>query len=281
MNRARPILADVPAGPGRSPPAGPGRRPAAGQLPQGRGADPGPELHRLPQPEEVGEQVHDDHLRPARQGRGRWARGSRSSPGDPDASYFVELCRPDGEPRMPYKQDPLPKEKLDDHRAMGQGRGEVRRRRPDRGLARRAPQGHAGRRSPRRTRPPSRSPRWRSAPTARRSSPRAIHEVNDLEGRRRLARPAAPGDGRAGPRDRLQPRRQVDGHRQRRPRPVRLGPALDRRARRRRQARPRPPGDDRQRLRRRLQPRRHASSPPPGPTAPSGSGRSPPARSWP
>jgi WD40 repeat protein len=34
-------------------------------------------------------------------------------PGDPDASFFVELCRPDGEPRMPYKQDPLAKEKLD------------------------------------------------------------------------------------------------------------------------------------------------------------------------
>jgi WD40 repeat protein len=33
--------------------------------------------------------------------------------GDPDASYFVELCRPDGEPRMPYKQDPMPKEKLE------------------------------------------------------------------------------------------------------------------------------------------------------------------------
>jgi len=33
--------------------------------------------------------------------------------GDPDASYFVELCRPDGEPRMPYKQDALAKDKLD------------------------------------------------------------------------------------------------------------------------------------------------------------------------
>jgi tricorn protease-like protein len=33
--------------------------------------------------------------------------------GDPDASLFVELCRPDGEPRMPYKQDPLPKGKLE------------------------------------------------------------------------------------------------------------------------------------------------------------------------
>lgn len=29
-------------------------------------------------------------------------------PGDADASHFVELCRVDGEPRMPYKMDPLP-----------------------------------------------------------------------------------------------------------------------------------------------------------------------------
>ena len=28
--------------------------------------------------------------------------------GDPDASYFVESCRLDAEPRMPYKMDPLP-----------------------------------------------------------------------------------------------------------------------------------------------------------------------------
>lgn len=28
-------------------------------------------------------------------------------PGDPDASYLIELVRPDGEPRMPYKQKPL------------------------------------------------------------------------------------------------------------------------------------------------------------------------------
>ncbi|MBX6312653.1 MAG: PD40 domain-containing protein [Isosphaeraceae bacterium] len=33
-------------------------------------------------------------------------------PGDPDASYLVELIRPDGQPRMPYKQDPLPAEKV-------------------------------------------------------------------------------------------------------------------------------------------------------------------------
>jgi WD40 repeat protein len=33
-------------------------------------------------------------------------------PGSPDESRFVELIRPDGTPRMPYKQDPLPKEKI-------------------------------------------------------------------------------------------------------------------------------------------------------------------------
>ena len=34
-------------------------------------------------------------------------------PGDPDASRFVELLRADGQPRMPYKQDPLPLEKIE------------------------------------------------------------------------------------------------------------------------------------------------------------------------
>ena len=33
-------------------------------------------------------------------------------PGDPDASRFIELLRPDGQPRMPYKQDPLPPETI-------------------------------------------------------------------------------------------------------------------------------------------------------------------------
>lgn len=32
--------------------------------------------------------------------------------GDPDASRFVELLRADGDPRMPFKQDPLPAEKV-------------------------------------------------------------------------------------------------------------------------------------------------------------------------
>jgi WD40 repeat protein len=43
---------------------------------------------------------------------GAQAEGSNLEPGDPDASRFVELIRPDGEPRMPYKLDPLPPEKV-------------------------------------------------------------------------------------------------------------------------------------------------------------------------
>jgi WD40 repeat protein len=38
---------------------------------------------------------------------GAQAEGGNLEPGDPDASRFVELLRPDGTPRMPYKQDPL------------------------------------------------------------------------------------------------------------------------------------------------------------------------------
>ena len=44
---------------------------------------------------------------------GAMGKGITLTPGDPDASFFVELCRPDGEPRMPFKQDALPKEKLE------------------------------------------------------------------------------------------------------------------------------------------------------------------------
>ncbi|MFO0908326.1 MAG: c-type cytochrome domain-containing protein [Isosphaeraceae bacterium] len=43
---------------------------------------------------------------------GQQGEGITLEPGDPDASRFVELLRPDGEPRMPYKQDPLPAEKI-------------------------------------------------------------------------------------------------------------------------------------------------------------------------
>ena len=43
---------------------------------------------------------------------GQQGEGVTLEPGDPDASMLVELIRPDGSPRMPYKQDPLPREKV-------------------------------------------------------------------------------------------------------------------------------------------------------------------------
>jgi mono/diheme cytochrome c family protein len=43
---------------------------------------------------------------------GQQGEGITLEPGDPDASYLVELIRPDGQPRMPYKLDPLPPEKI-------------------------------------------------------------------------------------------------------------------------------------------------------------------------
>ena len=39
---------------------------------------------------------------------GQQGDGITLEPGDPDASYLVELIRPDGTPRMPFKLDPLP-----------------------------------------------------------------------------------------------------------------------------------------------------------------------------
>lgn len=43
---------------------------------------------------------------------GQQGEGITLEPGDPDASRFVELLRPDGSPRMPYKQEPLTPEKI-------------------------------------------------------------------------------------------------------------------------------------------------------------------------
>ena len=43
---------------------------------------------------------------------GQQGEGITLEPGDPDASMLVELIRPGGAPRMPYKQDPLPPEKI-------------------------------------------------------------------------------------------------------------------------------------------------------------------------
>ncbi len=43
---------------------------------------------------------------------GQQGEGITIEPGDPEASMLVELIRHDGVPRMPYKQDPLPLEKI-------------------------------------------------------------------------------------------------------------------------------------------------------------------------
>src|SRR3954452_3957287 len=43
---------------------------------------------------------------------GQQGEGVTLEPGKPDESYFVELIRPDGSPRMPFKQEPLPREEI-------------------------------------------------------------------------------------------------------------------------------------------------------------------------
>jgi WD40 repeat protein len=43
---------------------------------------------------------------------GQQGEGINLEPGEPDESRFVELIRLDGQPRMPFKQDPLSKEKI-------------------------------------------------------------------------------------------------------------------------------------------------------------------------
>ena len=43
---------------------------------------------------------------------GQQGEGITLEPGKPDESNLVEVIRPDGKPRMPYKQDPLPPEKI-------------------------------------------------------------------------------------------------------------------------------------------------------------------------
>ena len=66
--------------------------------------------------------------------------GITLAPGDPDESYLVELIRPDGEPRMPFKQEPLPPEKIALIERWVKRGGEVRRPGDRRGLGRAPPQ---------------------------------------------------------------------------------------------------------------------------------------------
>ena len=111
-------------------------------------------------------------------------------PGDPDGSYFVELCRPDGEPRMPYKQDPLPKDKLDVIERWVKEGAKYDGAEADRGLARRAPEGDPGR-HPRRL--PGHRPDHRPGVQPRRRGGRrlGLPRADHLEGGRRAPSPGA------------------------------------------------------------------------------------------
>ena len=146
-----------------------------------------------------------------------------SIPGDPDASFLVELCRPDGEPRMPYKQDAAAEGEARDPRALGPGGGQVRRdrRRPRTGPPRLRkatpvvdPRHLSGHR-------PHHGALAFSARRARRSSPRRA-STRSPPGRR----PTNPGLAASGgwPSESTRSPTSPDGkwqhgHRQRRPRP--------------------------------------------------------------
>ena len=58
---------------------------------------------------------------------GQQGEGITLEPGKPDESNLVELIRPEGKPRMPYKLDPLATGKDRDHRALGHRGSQVRR----------------------------------------------------------------------------------------------------------------------------------------------------------
>ena len=120
---------------------------------------------------------------------GQQGEGITLEPGEPDESRLVELIRLDGQPRMPFKQDPLPPGKDRAHRALGHRRGQVRRRLARRGLDDPAAQDAAGHDSRGLSGDRARSRRSSSAATARRSRRRAI--MRSHSGRRPTARSTA------------------------------------------------------------------------------------------
>ena len=128
---------------------------------------------------------------------GQQGEGITLEPGDPDASLLVELIRPDGEPRMPYKQDPLPADKIALIERWVKEGAKYDGASPDEDWTGRPPQEHAGR-------DPRGLPRHRadhgarrSAPTAPRSPRLGLSRDQPLEGRRRRSRRRLHGSGRA------------------------------------------------------------------------------------
>ena len=149
-----------------------------GQLHQGRGPDPGPELHRLPQPQEVGEQVHDDDLRPARQGgpAGRRDHARAGRPGrqlsrraDPARRRAADALQ--AGPACRRTRSALIERWVEEGAKYDGGQ-------PGRGLDGRAAQEHAGRRSPRSIPWPCRSRALAFSPDGREVAASGYHEIN-------------------------------------------------------------------------------------------------------
>ena len=120
---------------------------------------------------------------------GQQGEGITLEPGKPDESNLVELIRPDGKPRMPYKQDPLPP-KRSRRSSAGSPRGRsTTAARPAEDWTDPLPQDSAGQRSRPRIPRRCRSRPWSSARTARRSPRRVI--TRSPSGRRPTARSTA------------------------------------------------------------------------------------------
>ena len=176
-------------------------------------------------------------------------------PGDPDASHLIELVRPGGAPRMPYKLPPLSAQEIRTLERWIRAGGEVRRPLRDRDADRvaRRPAGRTCRRSRSRCRPPTRSPRLAFSPDGKMLAAAVGRQVllfdavvGQAEGD--PGRSPRPGDLAAD-----HPRRRDADRRRRTPGHVRLGHGL---GPRQGHAPARPAGPSRRDPRRRPVPRR-------------------------
>ena len=123
----------------------PGGREQAGQLHERRGPDPGPELHRLPQPQEVGEQVRMTTFAQLAKG-GQQGEGITLEPGDPDESYLRRADPPRRLAPDALQAGPAAPGEGRDSSSAGSRRGpSTTARQLDRGLDGRASQEHPGR----------------------------------------------------------------------------------------------------------------------------------------
>ena len=184
---------------------------------------------------------------------GQQGEGITLEPGKPDESNLVELIRPDGKPRMPYKLDPLAPEKIAiierwvtegakyDGNSPGEDWTVVLRKNQQVTIPAEYPA----------TVPIT---ALEFSPDGATIAASGYHEITFWKTADGTLQSRLDGPGRAGLRHRLQPGRQVDGDRQRRPGRLRRRQAVAERARRM-QAGARPGRDPGRRLLGRLQPR--------------------------